>query len=146
MLFSKVSSPGAWVAQRFSAAFSPGDRVPVQAPCMEPASPSACVSASECVCLSWTNKILKKEKGLFSHPSPLLFPGITLWQVMALFKIIADLAMSEEEPYSELGFFQLLWRLHLITRMCWYRIMGGTCLEQRVHTDRIKNSGCWNAS
>ena len=30
--------------------------VPHQAPCMEPASPSACVSASLCVCLSWINK------------------------------------------------------------------------------------------
>ena len=28
------------------------DRVPHQAPFMEPASPSACVSASLCVCLS----------------------------------------------------------------------------------------------
>ena len=27
------------------------DRVPRQAPCMEPASPSACVSASLCVCV-----------------------------------------------------------------------------------------------
>ena len=32
------------------------DQVPRQAPCMEPASPSACVSASVCVCLSWINK------------------------------------------------------------------------------------------
>ena len=28
------------------------DRVPRQAPCMKPASPSACVSASVCVCVS----------------------------------------------------------------------------------------------
>ena len=41
----------AWVAQRFSAALGPGpdpgawDRVPRQAPCTEPASPSACVCA-----------------------------------------------------------------------------------------------------
>ena len=34
------------------------DWVPHQAPCMEPASPSACVSAS--LCLSWINKILRK--------------------------------------------------------------------------------------
>ena len=32
-------TPGSW------------DRVPRQAPCLEPASPSACVSASLCVCL-----------------------------------------------------------------------------------------------
>ena len=42
----------AWVAQWFSAAFSPGpdpgdrDGVPRWTPCMEPASPYACVSAS----------------------------------------------------------------------------------------------------
>ena len=43
----------AWVAQWFSTAFGPGrviletqDRVPHWAPCTEPASPSACVSAS----------------------------------------------------------------------------------------------------
>ena len=35
------------------------DRVPYQAPCMEPASPSAYVSAS--LCLSWINKNLKKK-------------------------------------------------------------------------------------
>ena len=40
------------VAQQFSAAFSPGrdletrDQDPHRAPCLEPASPSACVSAS----------------------------------------------------------------------------------------------------
>ena len=32
------------------------DRVPRQAPCMEPASPSASVSANLSVCLSWINK------------------------------------------------------------------------------------------
>ena len=32
------------------------DRVPCQAPCMEPASPSPCVSASLSLCLSWINK------------------------------------------------------------------------------------------
>ena len=49
-----------WVAGWLSSlvpAFSLGviletwDRVPHQAPCMEPASPSACVSASLCVCV-----------------------------------------------------------------------------------------------
>ena len=49
----------AWVAQQFSAAFSPGPdpgdlglSPTWEAPCMEPASPSACVSASVCVCVS----------------------------------------------------------------------------------------------
>ena len=49
----EMESPwAARVAQRFGAAFSPGrdpgdlDRVPHQAPCMGPAPPSACVSAS----------------------------------------------------------------------------------------------------
>ena len=59
-----------WVAQRLSAAFSSGhdpriwDRVPHQAPCGEPASPSAYVSASLSVYLSFTNKYinLKKKK------------------------------------------------------------------------------------
>ena len=38
------------------------DRVPCRAPCMEPVSTSACVSAS--LCLSWINKYnpLKKKK------------------------------------------------------------------------------------
>ena len=47
------------VAQRFGAAFGPGcdpedpgDWVPRWASCMEPASPSACVSASLSVCVS----------------------------------------------------------------------------------------------
>ena len=46
-----------WVAQWFSACLGQGvilesrDQVPYQAPCMEPASPSACVSASHCVSL-----------------------------------------------------------------------------------------------
>ena len=59
-------------APRFIATFSPGrdpgdrDGVPRQAPCMEPASPSACVSASLSVCLSRINKILKKKKELLS--------------------------------------------------------------------------------
>ena len=43
------------VAQRLSATFGlgcdPGDQVPHRASCMEPASPSACVSASLCVSL-----------------------------------------------------------------------------------------------
>ena len=45
----------AWMAQGFSATFSPGviletrDRVPHRASCMEPASPSACISASLCL-------------------------------------------------------------------------------------------------
>ena len=49
-------------------AFGPGrgpevwDRVPHQAPCMERASPSACVSASFSLCQSWMNKIFKKIK------------------------------------------------------------------------------------
>ena len=39
------------------------DRVPRRAPCMDPASPSACVSASLSLCLSWINKYnLKKKK------------------------------------------------------------------------------------
>ena len=40
------------------------DRVPPRAPCMEPASPSACVSSSLCVSLmnKYINKILKKKK------------------------------------------------------------------------------------
>ena len=38
------------------------DRVPRQAPCIEPASPSAYVSASVCMCFSWINKIFKKNK------------------------------------------------------------------------------------
>ena len=49
----------AQVAQQFSAAFSPGaviletrDRVPRQTPCMEPAPPSACVSAFLSLCVS----------------------------------------------------------------------------------------------
>ena len=33
-----------------------GDAVPHRGPCMEPASPSAYVSASLCVCLSWIDK------------------------------------------------------------------------------------------
>ena len=61
-LLFKMGLP--WVAlgaQRFSATFSsgcdPGDtgsspRVPRRAPCVEPFSPSACVSASLSVCLS----------------------------------------------------------------------------------------------
>ena len=47
---------GAWVAQWFErlpsaqgVILESGDEVPRQAPCMEPASPSACVSASLCV-------------------------------------------------------------------------------------------------
>ena len=42
------------------------DGVPRQAPCMEPASPSACVSASHCVCVAHEkiNKILKKKNDL----------------------------------------------------------------------------------
>ena len=57
-LFKKGRNGAAWVAQWFSAAFSPGpdpgdwDQVPHQAPCMEPVSPSAYVSLS----LSVTNK------------------------------------------------------------------------------------------
>ena len=49
---SRLAPRAARVAQWFSAAFSPGpdlgdpDRVPRWAPCMEPASPSACVSAA----------------------------------------------------------------------------------------------------
>ena len=36
------------------------DRVPCQAPWMEPTSPSACVSVSLSLCLLWINKIFKK--------------------------------------------------------------------------------------
>ena len=53
-------------AQQFRATFSPGPdpgdqgSSPTSGPCMEPASPSACVSASlslyVCVCVSWINK------------------------------------------------------------------------------------------
>ena len=47
------------------------DRVPCWAPCMEPASPSACVSASPSLCLSWINKIfLKKCTFIFTGQSP----------------------------------------------------------------------------
>ena len=56
-IIEKLQRNGAaWVAQRFSAIFSPGlilesqDGVPRQAPYMEPASPSACL------CLSHMNK------------------------------------------------------------------------------------------
>ena len=58
MRYQKSWDWAARVAQQFSATFSPGrdpgdpDRVPRWAPCMEPASPSACVSAS----LSLMNK------------------------------------------------------------------------------------------
>ena len=45
---AQVMIPGSW------------DRVPHGDPCRESASPSAYVSASLCVCLSWINKILKK--------------------------------------------------------------------------------------
>ena len=38
------------------------DRTPHRAPCMEPASPSACVSVSLCVSHEQINKILKKKK------------------------------------------------------------------------------------
>ena len=37
------------------------DQVPQQAPYMERASFSACVSASLCLSVSWINKILKKK-------------------------------------------------------------------------------------
>ena len=44
------------------------DQVPHRAPCMEPASPSACVSASVCVCVcvcvSKIKKIKKKKENL----------------------------------------------------------------------------------
>ena len=61
----KKSTGDPWVAQRFGACLWPGpsaqgmiletrDRVPHQAPCTEPASPSACVSAS--LSLSLMNK------------------------------------------------------------------------------------------
>ena len=43
------------------------DGVPRRAPCMEPASPSTCVSASLSVCVSLMNKYInlkKKNKGL----------------------------------------------------------------------------------
>ena len=45
-------------APSFGPGRDPGlrDRVPHRAPCMEPASPSACVSASVCVCVSLMNK------------------------------------------------------------------------------------------
>ena len=51
-LFKEIKARAARGAQRFSPAFSSGpdpgdpDRVPGQAPCMEPTFPSACVSAS----------------------------------------------------------------------------------------------------
>ena len=56
------------MAQRFSAALGPGpdpgawDRVPRQAPCTEPASPSACVSASLSLSVTIINKLKKKKK------------------------------------------------------------------------------------
>ena len=40
------------------------DQVPRLAPCTEPASPSACVSASLSLCFSRINKIFKKKKSL----------------------------------------------------------------------------------
>ena len=51
--FIEHNSRAAPVAQRFSAAFSPGpDPGPPGSLGVEPASPSGCVSASLCVCLS----------------------------------------------------------------------------------------------
>ena len=44
----KGAGGAAWVTQRFSATFI----FPRGAPCVEPASTPACVSASLCVCLS----------------------------------------------------------------------------------------------
>ena len=54
--YLKIQSWAARMAQWFGAAFSPGPDpgdpgVPCWAPCMEPAFPSACVSASLCVFL-----------------------------------------------------------------------------------------------
>ena len=66
MNFHLKSQQGAApVAQRFSAAFSQGliletlNQVPRRAPCMEPASPSACVSAPPPLSASLMNKQLK---------------------------------------------------------------------------------------
>ena len=57
--------PGGSVVERLPSAqgviLETWDRVPCQAPCMEPASPSACVSASLCVSHEQINKILKKK-------------------------------------------------------------------------------------
>ena len=65
--YFKMTMRDAWVAQPLSAFSSErdpgsGDRVPHWAPCREPASPSAYVSASLSVCLSWINKNLLKNK------------------------------------------------------------------------------------
>ena len=54
------------MAQQFSADFGPGRdpgdpvSVPHQGPCMEPASLSACVSASVCVCVSLMPHLTKR--------------------------------------------------------------------------------------
>ena len=59
-------SPGGSVVWRLRSAQSvileSQDGVPRQTPCMEPASPSACVSASLCVCLSFFKN---KQKDVF---------------------------------------------------------------------------------
>uniref|UniRef100_A0A8C0P4H5 Histidine triad nucleotide binding protein 1 n=1 Tax=Canis lupus familiaris TaxID=9615 RepID=A0A8C0P4H5_CANLF len=60
--FFNLGDWAAWVAQRFNAAFGPGcdpgdrNQVPHLAPCMEPASPSACVSASFSLSVSLMSK------------------------------------------------------------------------------------------
>ena len=68
------------------------DRVPHQAPRREPASPSACVSASLSVCLSGINKILKNRKQkntppwarAHQEPGALSFP-LHLFHVQSIF-------------------------------------------------------------
>ena len=79
---SKNEIRAALVAQWFSAACRPAargvileirDRVPHWAPCMVPASPSACVSASLSSCVSMNKKKRKERKKL-----PALFSG--LWK------------------------------------------------------------------
>ena len=57
---AQVEIPGSW------------DVVPHQDPCRKPASPSAYVSASLSVCLSWINKILKKKLVNIIHNGEIL--------------------------------------------------------------------------
>ena len=54
-----------WLSISFSSLYDPGipDRVPHQAPCVEPASPFGCVSAS--LSLSLMNKYIFKKKRTF---------------------------------------------------------------------------------
>ena len=61
------STGDAWVPSAQGMIPESRDRVPNQAPCMEPASPSACASASLCVSYEQINKIFLKNR-IVAHP------------------------------------------------------------------------------